>query len=184
MTKDSTLIERAMRLAARAHLGQTRKESNLPYLMHPGMVALILAKHGFGAEVLAGALVHDVLEDTEVGEIEMQEELGEEVLAFVKAVSYDQALSWEDARVAYVESVRKAPEGAKAISVADKIHNAQSLILGHQAQGKGIWSNFTRPRDKKLWFEEEMLKMLRESWRHPLVEEYAALVEELKALEY
>ncbi len=184
MSDDSTLIERAMRLAARAHLGQTRKESNLPYLMHPSMVALMLARHGFGSEVLAAALVHDVLEDTEVGEIEMREELGEEVLALVKAVSYDQALSWEQARVAYIEAVRQAPEGAKAISVGDKIHNAQSLILGHEAMGKTIWSNFTRPRDKKLWFEEEMLKMLRESWQHPLVEEYAALVEKLKALDY
>ena len=55
MTDDSTLIERAMRLAARAHLGQTRKESNLPYLMHPSMVALMLARHGFGSEVLAAA---------------------------------------------------------------------------------------------------------------------------------
>lgn len=184
MTQDSTLIERAMRLSARAHLTQTRKESNLPYLMHPSMVALMLARHGFASEVLAAALVHDVLEDTEVGEIEMGEELGQEVVALVKAVSYDPALSWEDARVAYIESVRQAPEGAKAISVADKIHNAQSLILGHQREGKSMWSNFTRPRDKKLWFEEEMLKMLRESWQHPLVDEYAVLVEELKALEY
>lgn len=184
MTKDSVLLERAMRMAARAHLGQTRKESNLPYLMHPSMVALMLAKHGFNATVQAAALVHDVLEDTEVGEAQMLEVLGEEVVSLVKAVSYDDSLSWEDARVAYVEAVRLAPEGAKAISVADKIHNAQSLILGHQAQGKAVWSNFTRPRDKKLWFEEEMLKMLKESWQHPLVEEYGILVEELKALEY
>lgn len=178
-----TLIEKAIRMSVSAHAGQMRKDGP-PYIIHPVAVSLMLARHGFAEAVIAAALVHDVLEDAPVTADEMRDELGEEVLALVKAVSYDKALSWEDARVAYVEAVRTAPEGAKAISIADKIHNAESLLMAYEKEGKSIWSHFNRSRDKKLWFEEEMLKMMRESWQHPLVEEYAALVEKLKALEY
>lgn len=184
MTKDSTLVERAMRLATRAHAGQARKESNLPYITHPFMVSLLLAKHGFSDTVLAAALTHDVLEDTPVTAAELEAELGPEVLALVQAVSYDESLSWEDQRTKYVADVRAASEDVKAISIADKIHNAQSFILGYEAQGKDMWKNFNRGRDKKIWFEEEMVTMLKETWQHPLVDQYAILVEEMKNLEY
>ncbi len=178
-----TLIEKAIRMATSAHQGQMRKDGP-PYIIHPVAVALMLARHGFAKAVIAAALVHDVLEDTPITADEMGEELGPEVLELVQAVSYDKTLSWEDQRVKYVEAVRKALEGAKAISIADKIHNAESLLMAYEKEGKAVWSHFNRPRDKKIWFEEEMLKMFKESWQHPLVEEYAALVEKLKALEY
>jgi len=179
----ATLIEKAIRMATAAHEGQMRKDGP-PYIIHPVAVSLMLARHGFAQEVIAAALVHDVLEDTPITADEMREELGQEVLELVQTVSYDKTLSWEEQRIKYVEAVRAGAEGAKAISVADKIHNAESLLMGYQKEGKAMWSHFNRSRDKKIWFEEEMLKMLRDSWQHPLVEEYAGLVEKLKALEY
>ncbi|MBP7770780.1 MAG: bifunctional (p)ppGpp synthetase/guanosine-3',5'-bis(diphosphate) 3'-pyrophosphohydrolase [Candidatus Pacebacteria bacterium] len=180
---EATLIEKAIRMATSAHEGQMRKDGP-PYIIHPVAVSLMLARHGFAEAVIAAALVHDVLEDTPVTADEMREELGQEVLGLVQTVSYDKTLSWEDQRIKYVEAVRAGSDGAKAISVADKIHNAESLLMGYQKEGKTMWSHFNRSRDKKLWFEEEMLKMLRESWHHPLVKEYAVLVEKLKNLEY
>ena len=62
----SPVIERAMRLAVRCHRHQNRKLSDLPYISHPASVALILSQSGFGDEdVLAAALLHDVVEDTD-----------------------------------------------------------------------------------------------------------------------
>ena len=46
-----TLTEKAMRIATRAHAGQTRKESDLPYITHPFMVALLLQKYDFSEAV-------------------------------------------------------------------------------------------------------------------------------------
>lgn len=178
-----TLIEKAIRMATSAHQGQMRKDGPA-YIIHPVAVSLMLAQHGFAEAVVAAALVHDVLEDTPITADEMGEELGSEVLELVQTVSYDKTLSWEDQRIKYVEAVRAGSDGAKAISIADKIHNAESLLMGYEREGKAMWAHFNRSRDKKIWFEEEMLKMARESWQHPLVEEYAALVEKLKALEY
>ena len=179
-----TLIEKADQLAERAHGGQTRKESGVPYITHPRAVAQMLKDHGFSDAVVAAALVHDVVEDTSLTLDDVRRELGDEVADLVQVVTYDDSLSWEDKREKYIEAVRQAPEGAKAISVADKIHNARSFMAGYEAQGKDMWKNFNRSRDKKVWFEEAMLTMLRETWQHPLVEEYAALVEKMKGLEY
>ncbi len=176
-----TLEEKALQLAARAHEGQLRKDGP-PYIIHPAAVADMLRKHGFSETVVAAAYVHDVLEDTKITEEELLAELGPEVLALVKAVSYDKTLSWEEARLAYIESVRQAPEGAKAISVADKIHNARSLLAAYAAEGPAVWKHFNRGKAKKMWFEESVLTRLKESWQHPLVDEYAGLVSQMQEL--
>lgn len=177
-----TLIEKAVALAVRAHANQERKESSRPYIVHPVAVALILARHDFSDTVVAAALVHDVIEDTSVTETELRAELGDAVVNLVIPVTHDNTLSWDDKKKAYIEAVRAAREEAKAISVADKIANAQSLLASYEIQGVGIWAYFNAGRDKKLWFENAMLAMLRESWQHPLVDEYAGLVEQMNAL--
>lgn len=178
-----TIVEKAMRLAVRAHEGQHRKESDLPYISHPFMVALILAQHNFSDTVLAAALVHDTVEDTSVSMDDVRSELGEEVAALVEPVTHDDTLSWEEKKEKYIETVKDSSVEVKAISVADKIHNAQSFIAGYEAQGSEMWKHFNRGREKKLWFEEAMLQMLQEVWQHPLVDEYAALVEKMKSLD-
>lgn len=177
-----TILEKAIRLCAVAHEGQIRKDGP-PYIIHPFAVALKLAQHGFDELTIAGALVHDVLEDTKVTEEELREVLGDKVLELVQFVTYDETLSWEDQRKKYINTLRNAPESAKAISVADKIHNAESLLTAYIERGPEIWKSFNRGREAKLWFEEEMLKMLTETWSHPLVEEYKKLVLQMQKLE-
>ncbi len=143
----------------------------------------MLAQKGFGEEVVAAALVHDVLEDTAVTESEMRQDLGDVVTDIVKAVSYDHSLSWKEQRERYIESVHQAGEGAMAVSLVDKIHNAQSLLNLHAAGGPAIWSKFHTTKEQKIWFEEAMLAMLKEAWKHPLVGEYEALVAKLRELD-
>ncbi len=178
-----TLTEKADQLAARAHEGQTRKGSNEPYITHPRAVAAILKAQGFGESVIAAALVHDVVEDTKTTLEDVRRELGEEVARLVELVTHDDTLSWEEKKQKYIDTVRTASAEVKAIAVADKIHNTQSFIAGYGIQGEKMWEYFSRSREKKLWFEEVMLTVLRETWEHPLVDEYAALVERMKALD-
>lgn len=175
------LTDKALRLAFGAHEGQKRHEGT-PYITHTVAVALILARHGFNEEVIAAAICHDVLEDTSVTEQEMRQTLGDTVTDIVKTVSYDHSLSWREQREHYIESVRTGGENAIAVSIADKIHNAQSLIGLHAEGGPAIWSKFHANREQKLWFEEAMLEMAKQSWPHPLVGEYEALVSTLRML--
>ncbi len=181
-TRNHALLERAMLLAFRAHEGQTRKDAPTPYIVHPFEVGLILARYGFSDVVIAAALVHDTVEDTPVTLEDVRRELGDEVAAIVAPVTHDDTLSWEDKKRAYIEAVRAASEAAKAVSVADKIANAHSLLAAYAREGTAVWRHFNRGRDKKIWFENAMCAMLKETWMHPLVEEYARLVDEMNTL--
>ena len=178
----NNIIEKAVRVSVTAHKDQTRKGDDLPYIIHPFMVAIKLAKYNFPDTVIAAALTHDVLEDTEYPEDKLKNELGEEVLEIVKAVTNDDSLPWEEKKKKYVETVRAGSDGAKAVAVADKIHNLESLLLAYLEQGPELWKKFNRGKEQKLWFENEVLKMLKETWKHPLIEEYEKLLEQEKEL--
>ena len=179
---EASLIERAVRLAVSAHAGQKRKEADIPYIVHPVMVALLLTRHGFSETIIAAALTHDVLEDSTLSPTVFIEHLGMDVFEIVNALTDDHDLPWEEKKLKYIEHVRMGAEGVKAVAVADKIHNAQSLILAHKKQGASVWQYFNRGREKKIWFEEALLKALKETWSHPLVEEYETLLGHMRLL--
>ncbi len=182
MHNNANIIDKAARIAVMAHKDQIRKGDNLPYIIHPFMVTLKLQKYNFSDTIIAAALVHDVIEDSDYPAEKLKEELGDDVLEIVKAVTNDDSLIWEEKKKKYIETVRNGPEGAKAVAVADKIHNLESLFMAYESQGPAIWKKFNRGKDKKIWFETLVLKMLKETWKHPLISEYENLIEREKEL--
>jgi len=174
-----TLTEQAMRLALIAHAGQVRKNDDSPYIVHPVMVAMLLQREGFSEEVIAAGLTHDVLEDTQVTAEELRSVIGDEALSYVQAVSEDQALSWEARKERYVQTVAAGPDGAKAVSIADKIHNAESVLRDYEVKGAAVWAVFHRGKEKKLWFEEMLYKEVSAVWQHPLLDQYRLVLDRL-----
>lgn len=177
-----SIVERAAAIAVLAHEGQMRKDAQIPYITHAIAVAVLLARHGFSDTVVAAALAHDVLEDTSYSAAKLREELGEEILHMVTAVTHDNTLPWMEKKKKYIECVRSGTAEVKALATADKICNLESLIAAHARLGEKIWMRFNRDRAEKIWFEEAMLEMLRASWRHTLVDEYARLLTIARAL--
>jgi len=175
-----SLVERAVRIALAAHEGQTRKGEDVPYITHPLTVGIRLAQEGFSEEIIAAAIVHDVVEDTPVTLEEIRSELGEEVASIVEGVSHDDSLSWEEKKEKYAESIRVGSEGVKAVALMDKIHNAEYLLNSYDELGTEVWARFKRGKEKKIWFEEMMLSVFKETWDHPLVEYYETLIQKLK----
>lgn len=176
-----TLVTKALALATAAHAGQLRKDGS-PYITHPQAVQEILAGYGFSEEVQAAALVHDVLEDTPVTPAELRATLGEKVLALVLPLTEEGALPREERNRLYVEAVRRAPAEVKAVFAADKVHNLNDLLTLHEEEGSAIWQHFGYSKDLKVKIENARLSMLKETWSHPLVEEYEKLVARLREL--
>jgi len=179
----TNIIEKALRMSAIAHNGQKRKEQDAPYIIHPVAVALLLAKNDFSDVVIASALVHDVLEDTSVTEEELKKELGEEVLSIVQSLSENMSIPWEERKTQYIETIRVGSENVKAVSVGDKINNAQSMLTAYEKIGPELWKVFHRGKEKQIWFYESHLDMLKKTWNNPLVNEYENLVQKLKTLD-
>ncbi len=177
------LYEKALSVSVKAHKDQVRKHDGSPYVTHPIMVANILMQHNFNEIIIAAALVHDVLEDAEINENQLRQELGDEVVNIVTLVSEDKDLVWEERKEKYVLDVSSSNEAVWAVSVADKIHNARSLIEHYRVVGPDVWKVFNRGKEKKVWFERLLLNSLQEKWIHPLMTEYAELVGGLDNLE-
>ena len=180
MKRNTQLLERALRICMEAHAGQVSKvDGTTPYYLHPVMVAMKLARHDVPDEVLAAAFVHDVLEDTDYPEEKLREELGDDVVRLVKAVTQDDALEWKEKKLKYIENVRSAEIGAKLIAAADKIHNLERLLEAYDSMGDDIWSKFNKGREDKEWFERMLLDELR-NHDHPIVHEFFRKSEEVK----
>ncbi|MBU1046198.1 HD domain-containing protein [Patescibacteria group bacterium] len=177
------IIEKAGRIAIIKHKDQKRKNDGFPYIIHPFMVANKLAQHGFGDKVIAAGLVHDVLEDSDTSRSELVKDLGEDVVSIIDAISEDMDLEWEIRKEQYAKDLKEASVETKAVSVADKIHNMGNMLETYKKEGEDLWKKFGRGKEKKIWFEELVLQALKDSWEHPLVNEYEDLIKEFKKLD-
>ena len=130
--QEAAVIEHAHELAVKAHEGQMR-ESGEPYIIHPENVALILAQMGMDAETVCAALLHDVVEDTEISEAEIVEQFGSTVGEIVKGVTKLNKIQFASKEEAQAENLRKMflamAHDIRVILVklADRLHNMQTL---------------------------------------------------------
>jgi len=129
---DLTALEKAFRFARRYHEGQSR-DSGEPYMVHPIMVAHILADMRMDVVAMETGLLHDVVEDTSVTVEQVRREFGEEVARCVDGVTKLTKLDFFSAEDRQAESFRKMllamVEDIRVIMVklADRIHNMRTL---------------------------------------------------------
>jgi (p)ppGpp synthase/HD superfamily hydrolase len=158
----SPTIEQALRLAAAAHAGQVRRVSGVPYLAHVVAVAWILDRAGFGEDVVIAGLLHDVVEDTPTTLPEIQARFGQAVADLVaecsevKTDGQGRKRPWIDRKREHLASLESAPVRARAIVLADKLHNLISIETDLR-EGRSVWNEFHADRDQVLWYHGAMI---------------------------
>ena len=140
---DTSLVEKAYKVAYDAHNGQVRK-SGEAYIIHPLCVAIILAELELDKETIAAGLLHDVLEDTIMTEDEMRAEFGDEVVLLVDGVTKLQNLhltdNAKDPKEKNADRLEMQAENLRKmflamakdirvimIKLADRLHNMRTL---------------------------------------------------------
>ncbi len=129
--KEIELIKKAYAFAEKAHSGQKRMSGD-PYFIHVLETAKILAKLGMDAQTIAAGFLHDVLEDTETPEEELQKEFGDDIVFLVKGVTKLGTLKYRG-HERHVESLRKFfiamanDLRVVIIKFADRLHNLRTL---------------------------------------------------------
>lgn len=159
--------ERAIAAAVDAHQGQTRKgDGQLPYIVHPVTVALILSRYTDDEDTIIAGLLHDLLEDTPWTEPAIEREFGEKVLGMVKDVTEPElpGLSWETRKARYLRQLERAPRGSLLVACADKIANLVSMIAAHATVGDTLWERFHAPPANKLHFYRQVHDVVRAAW--------------------
>lgn len=126
---DMLLLLEAASFAAHRHRDQRRKDIDAtPYINHPLEVAKILSQAGVNdRDVLAAALLHDTIEDTETSVADISERFGERVGHLVLEVTDNKSLPKAERKRRQVQNGPKKSDGAKMIKIADKIANLQDL---------------------------------------------------------
>jgi (p)ppGpp synthase/HD superfamily hydrolase len=158
----SDLLGNALDMARRAHRGQIRNASGgRPYIDHPIAVAERLSERGYSDEVLAAALLHDVVEDSELEVEDVRQAAGDRVAEIVEAMTDDDGVEpYVQRKREHREEVETAGPEALAVYAADKLTNLSMLRDAYAADGEEIAGELKVPLDEKVTVWNEDLEML------------------------
>lgn len=130
-TDSMGLVIRAAQFSAWKHRHQRRKgHAAEPYINHPLDVAHVLWFEGAVRDpvIIAAALLHDTIEDTQTSYGELQGEFGKAVAELVMEVTDEPTVRWQVRKKLQISRARGASLAAKQIKLADKICNLRSMI--------------------------------------------------------
>lgn len=159
----------ALLLAARAHQGQCRKGTPIPYITHPVAVAALVAHYGGDEDQQIAALLHDVLED---GGLQYAGEIlgafGARVLAIVEACTdgvpdtHGQKAPWAQRKQAYLDHLGSAPDEVLLVSGCDKLSNARAIVDDLLTVGPIVFERFSAGQSGTLWYYAALAKLFAE----------------------
>lgn len=123
------LLLRALSFSAEKHRDQRRKGVDAsPYINHPISVAEVLARTGVSDPgILAAAVLHDTIEDTETTGEELEDRFGARIRGLVEEVTDDKSLPRSVRKDLQIEHAHTLSDGAKQIKIADKTCNARDV---------------------------------------------------------
>src|SRR3954467_11045604 len=192
----SDRINHAFAFAAKHHDRQVRKGTRLPYLTHPANVAVILTRYGQDEHTVVSAILHDVIEDCvrdgftrDMLEQRIGDKFGPAVLDIVLAVTHRQVdeegieLSSEERKDDYLARLAAAPDSARGVCAADKIHNGSSIVadLKRTLDPDTVWSRFNAGRLGTVrWYRRVYDRLQEVGFDAPIMEELQLVAEELE----
>ena len=174
------MIREAAEFAERAHEGGYRKGTKIPYITHPMETAAIVTAFTNEPEMIASALLHDVIEDAGVTKEELEEKFGSRVAFLVESESEDKSRSWMERKGTTVEHLKSATRDEKILALADKLSNIRSTVRDYLVLGDEVWQRFNQ-KDKEMqgWYYKGVAEALKEFKGHIYYEEYLMLCKKI-----
>lgn len=176
------MFEKAVIFATKAHAGQTRKGTNLPFIIHPMEVASIVAAMTLDTDMMCAAVLHDVVEDCAHVSIEdIRREFGDIVASYVDQESEDKSKSWVERKGHTIAFLKNgASRDAKILALGDKLANIRSIARDYKALGEELWQRFNmKDKDMQGWYYQNMIAGFEELKNFHEYTEYCYLVEQV-----
>lgn len=183
----SQRFEDALVLAHQLHAKQKRKGTAIPYVGHLLAVCSIVIENGGTEDEAIAALLHDAIEDAGGDRIRrvIRERFGEKILAIVEGCTDTDETPkppWRKRKEDYIAHARHASPSVRLVSMADKLHNARSILQDYRTHGEAVWRRFNGGQDGSLWYYRSLVEVFRESGSSPLLEELDRVVSTLESL--
>lgn len=145
------LLSEASTFAVKAHDGMRRKRAGLPYILHPMEVAVIASSMTSSQEVIAAAMLHDVVEDAGVSIQELEERFGKRVAELVgsetenKRKNLPAASTWKIRKQESIDFLRSNEDlDVKILYLSDKLSNLRSIYPAWKVEGHDVWQSFNQ----------------------------------------
>ena len=148
---DSPLLtqrfDEALLLATDHHRRQLRKGTDVPYVAHLLAVASLVLEMGGSEDEAIGALLHDLVEDGggPAGLATIRQRFGDHVARIVEAnndTDEEPKPPWRERKEAYIAAIAEKQPDELRVSLADKLHNARSILLDYRTHGEDLWVRF------------------------------------------
>ena len=166
---NTTLLDRAIIFAVKAHAGTERRGKGYPYIVHPLEAVEIVATMTSDQELLAAAALHDTVEDTDVTIDQIRVEFGDRIAALVASesdeipVGISEEASWHARKQAAIDRLAHAAHDAKMVALGDKLSNMRAIARDYAIQGDGLWNLFhAKDRRDHEWHYRGLADALRE----------------------
>src|SRR3989338_5714089 len=151
-------VSRAIRFSIKTHeiyQKQKRKGKDIPYIIHPLTVGLILSRVGADEDTVIAGILHDTIEDSipekKVSQEMLEERFGKEVAELVISVSEsNKELSWDDRKCEILERIKTFSHNSLLVKSADIISNTTELIEDYEHDGEEVFGRFNAPKEKLL----------------------------------
>ncbi|UKK50750.1 HD domain-containing protein [Prevotella sp. E13-17] len=183
---NTELLDRAIVFAVRAHAGTERRGKGFPYIVHPMEAMEIVATMTPDQELLAAAVLHDTVEDTDVTIEQIRREFGERVAALVAADTdipvkgMKREDSWHARKQAAIDRLAHASLDAKMVALGDKLSNMRAIARDYAVQGDRLWQLFRTADPKEhAWHYRGLADALRELQATPPFKEFEQLIKQV-----
>ena len=177
-------IRKAIRFSTKTHevyQKQKRKGKDIPYITHPLIVGLILARVGASEDVVIAGILHDTIEDSitekKVNKEMLVERFGDSVAAIVVDVTEpNKDLPWEQRKQEAFEHIEKLQNDSLLVKSADLISNISEIIADYQVEGDATFKRFNAPKTSIIKHYKRMVEAVIEKWpKNPLIDDLQGL---------
>lgn len=183
---DTSFVDKAIKFAVDAHANTERRGKGFPYVIHVLEAMEIVASVTNDPELLAAAVLHDTVEDTEVTLEDLRREFGPRVADLVESESdvfipgSDEGSSWIARKQAGIKRLASVSRDAKIVAIGDKLSNMRAIARDYRKMGDELWNIFHAPNGKSdhAWRYRALADAMKELADTDAYQEFVRLVEE------
>ncbi len=181
---DTSLFDHAVTFAVKAHSGTERRGKGFPYVIHLMEAAEIVATITPDQDLLAAAMLHDTVEDTDVTLDDLRREFGDRIASLVEAESdvrhedESEEESWHRRKQEAIDRLSAAPLDAKIVALGDKLSNMRAIARDYAVQGDSLWRLFhVTDKEEHEWHYRGLARALGDLNVTPAYKEFVNLIE-------